>query len=136
MRFSDLCFNSFFHSHSTVARNQTTHLVPCQTATLAGSFRRTPSPPKGGYPSPRALVCWLQLGLTTPLYTEIRGCLCQLFSLVGQTRKGYRGVRQDLQQKVGPRTSLTTGLHLQLCCLNVDYLGSWHGPQLGRRYTT
>lgn len=90
----------------------------------------------GRFLSSLALACWLQLGLTIPLYTKILVCLCQLFCLVVQTRKSYRGLWQGLQQKIGLRTSLSTGLHLQLCCLDVDYLGSWHGSQLGRRYTT
>lgn len=117
--------------------NQTTRLIPCQTTTTARNLSRTTvSPEMGRYPRSSALPCWLQLGLAVSLYAETQGCLWQLFWLVGQIRKGYRGLQQGLQQKVGPRTSPSTGLHLHLCCPSMDFLGSWRGLQQGRKYTT
>lgn len=132
-----IVFSQFCHRHSTLVRNQTMRLVPCQTATVAGNFRKNHNEPSNvQVPESPCFGMLVAAGLAIPLYTEIQGCLCQLCWLVGQTRKGHRGLWQGLQQKAGPKTSLSTGLHLRFCCLDVDYLGSWHGPQLGRRYTT
>lgn len=39
-------------------------------------------------------------------------------------------LQQGLQQKIGTRTSPSTWLPLQLCCLTVVYLENWCGPQL------
>lgn len=106
-------------------------LLHSQTATTAGNFRRTTmSPATGRYLRLPAL------GPTTSFYTKITGSLYELFCLVGQTRNGYRGLWQGLQQKAGTSISLSTGLHFQLHYLDVDCLGSWHEPQLGRKNTT